>query len=186
MKNNLLLIFCALILTINVGCNHDFHKGLARWDEVYSIEEARERDVLAGTYQAEPFEYEDSVFHLKLVFSNVYAVYWNWLDEEDSTWKHTDHSYLIAEVDTSLSFGLDKLDSSKRKHWYDAKKYFTLDVSCLCIDTMNNVIDFRPNEYFSDSLIVPIKASVTYKKSTQRSEKEIITIGRILFLKKQE
>ena len=168
------------------SCYHPIHKGPARWDDAYNIEQARERGVLEGIYFAEPFEYDDSVFHLKLVFSEIYAVYWHWLDENDSTWKHTDHTYLTAVVDTSLSYGLDKVNVCNGKHWSNVKKYFTVNVSCFSFGTETNIIDLRPNDKFSDSLQVPVEATVTYNRTIHHSEQDKIILGRILFKKIEE
>ncbi len=172
------VIFFVFLL---IGCYQSIHKGPAQWDDVYSMEQSIERGVFAGKYYSEPFEYEDSIFKLRLEFSRVYAVYWHWFDEKEKRWKHINDTYIVVEVDTNRSVGIDKLDPCRKRRWQDVKKYIVFDVSCNAIDTINNTIDFKPNECFSDSLTIPITASCKYKRAKHQSEQDAIRFGRLIF-----
>ena len=180
------LLLCVSIVILFDSCYQQLHKGPARWDGVYSVEQAIERGVFVGKYHTEPFEYEDSVFYLKLVFSNVYAVYWHWLDENDSTWKHIDHTYLVAEVDTSRSIGIDKINTCNNQRWSNVNKFFKVSVSCKSVDTVRNRLVFYPNDYFTDSLCLPVEATPRYNRIISISEQKIITLGQLLFVRDVE
>lgn len=180
------LLLCVSIVLLCDSCYKKIHKGPARWDEVSSVEQAIERGVYAGKFHTEPFEYEDSVFYLKLVFSDVYAVYWHWLDENDSTWKHTDHTYLVAEIDTLQSIGIDKKNACNNQHWSNVDKYFKVSVSCLSVDTVDNMMVFQPNDYFTDSLCLPVKATLIYNRVISLSEQKIISLGQLLFIRESK
>lgn len=180
------LLFVSLLSVFFGSCYQQLHKGPARWDDVYSLEQAKDRGVFAGAYNCEPFEYEDSIFHLKLVFANAYAVYWHWYDEKDSIWKHTDERYIVAEIDTTLSFGIDNMNANNNKHWSNAERYFSLIVSCLTIDTKSNIFELRPNDDLTDTLCVPINATPKYKVESHRPEQETIIYGHLLFKKVKE
>lgn len=182
MKKIIICIFCLMALLFD-SCYQQMHKGPARWDDVYNLEQAKDRGVFAGLYNCEPFEYEDSTFRLKLVFANVYAVYWHWYDEKESIWKHTDERYIVAEIDTTLSFGLDKMNVSNNKHWSNVRQYFSPSVSCFSIGTKSNIFDLRPNDDLADSLCVPIEATPKYKLVSHRPEQKNIVFGYLIFKK---
>lgn len=180
------LLFIILFSLFFGSCYQQFHKGPARWDDVYSIEQAKDRGVFAGAYNCEPFEYEDSIFHLKLAFANVYAVYWHWYDEKESLWKHTNQRYIVAEIDTTLSLGLDKKGSSNKKHWSNVSHYFRLKVSCVSIGTESNTFDLQPNAIFTDTLCVPIEATPKYKLVSHRPEQKNIVFGYLIFKRAED
>lgn len=183
MSNPIKKYLLIVLLFLFSGCYQQLHKGPAQWSDVSDDKQAMERGVFAGYYDCVPFEYEDSVFSLKIVFSKTYSVYWHWYDNNDNVWKHTDQKYLIAEIDTAHSFGIDKLNPNSYSHWSNAIKYFKLTVSCCSIDTESNIIDLRPNDSISDCLIVPIAATPKYYQITHKSEQQRLNYGQLIFKK---
>ncbi len=106
------LAFCLLLF----GCvlNH-VQKGTAKWWASNSSEESKERGVFVSYYEALPFEYEDSIFHIKLVFKEVYTEWEHWFEWKDTAltncmfWQNSEtikDQNLIAIYDTSCLFGV--------------------------------------------------------------------------------
>jgi len=59
-------------------------KGTAKWWHTHSSKESKSKGVFICSYYALPFEYEDSVFHVKLVFDEVYTEWCHWYENTDS------------------------------------------------------------------------------------------------------
>lgn len=59
-------------------------KGTAKWWHTHSSEESKRKNVFICYYKALPFEYQDSVFHVKLVFDEVYTEWCHWYENTDS------------------------------------------------------------------------------------------------------
>jgi len=63
-------------------------KGTAKWWSTHSSEESKERGVFVAYYDALPFEYEDSICHIKLVFNEVWVEWMHWYDYGDTAMEH--------------------------------------------------------------------------------------------------
>lgn len=68
------------------GCSNFYPvKGLAKWWNTNSSKESKEKGVFVAYYDALPFEYSDSIFHVKLVFKEVYTEWNHWYDTRIDT-----------------------------------------------------------------------------------------------------
>ena len=75
-----------IVLGLLLSCN--FRKGIAHWWSTNNSAESREKGVFVAYYDALPFEYEDSICHIKLVFDEVYVEWMHWYENSDKAMKH--------------------------------------------------------------------------------------------------
>lgn len=75
--------------TISEEIADAFHlrKGTAKWSHTLSSNESKKKGVFVCYYDALPFEYEDSVFQMKLVFDEVYVEWCHWYQWPDTLQK---------------------------------------------------------------------------------------------------
>lgn len=59
-------------------------KGTAKWWHTHSSDESKRKGLFVCYYEALPFEYEDSIFQMKLSFNEVYTEWWHWYDWPDT------------------------------------------------------------------------------------------------------
>ena len=80
----IIIVFCFLLNC----CNSKIGKGTVKWWASNSSEESKERGVFVSYYEVLPFEYEDSIFHMKLVFKEVYTEWMHWFEWKDTALKN--------------------------------------------------------------------------------------------------
>ena len=136
----------------------------------------------AGEYEAKPFEYEDSVFYCKIVFSEIYAVYSHWYDDEEKTWKHTKNKHLEVDIDTVQSYGIDKFGINRDSSWYNVRKYLNFKTSCQAIDFKH--FYFSNTNGFEDTLSVPVYSSCIYDDTIGNNNCFRFLFGEIIFIRK--
>lgn len=176
-------IFINLILLFTLArCDTHFQKGPARYANVSSMSQAKERMAFAGEYEAKPFEYEDSVFYCKIVFSDIYAVYSHWYDDEEKTWKHTKNKHLEVDIDTVQSYGIDKFGINRDSTWYNVRKYLNFKTSCQAIDFKH--FYFSNTNGFEDTLSVPVYSSCIYDDTIGNNNCFRFLFGEIIFIRK--
>ena len=180
---NKLFFYFTIILVVCFSCSSCINnKGhLKEWDYTISSKESKERNVFSKYYVAEPFEYEDSIFSVKLVFKEVYAEYWHWYDREHSQWKQTNHLYLVAIIDTTQSFMIDKLDSCSNICGYETRgqKYYKEIVSCKIENEKYWII--QPNAQLTDTFELPICSTPAYSSAIQHDIPFSASFGKIVF-----
>ena len=176
-------IFINLILLFTfVRCDTHYQKGPACYSNVSSMDQAKERGAFAGQYEAEPFEYEDSVFYCKIVFSNIYAVYSHWYDDEENIWKHNKNKYLEMDIDTVQSYGIDKFSFNRDSSWYNVEKYLTFETSCQAISFKH--FYFSNTNGLEDTLSVPVHSSCIYDDAIGENNCPRFSFGEIIFIRK--
>lgn len=139
------LAFCLLLFGCVLNLGGSLQKGTAKWWASNSSEESKERGVFVSYYEALPFEYEDSIFHMKLVFKEVYTEWVHWFEWKDTAlkdckfWNNSEtlkDQQLIGIYDSSCALGV------KDYYCYDNEQYVIND-SCftylglsdlLCLD----------------------------------------------------
>lgn len=180
--NRFLIYYFTIILVICFSCSSCINKGhLREWDYTTSPKESKERNVFSKYYVAEPFEYEDSIFSMKIVFKEIYAEYWHWFDSEHSQWKHTNHPYLVAIIDTAQSFMIDKLDTCGNICGYETRgqKYYREEVSCIIKNEKYWII--QPNAQLTDTFELPICSAPIYSSAIQHDTPFRASFGKIVF-----
>jgi hypothetical protein len=113
----IIIVFCVLLNC----CSFKTGKGTAKWWASNSSEESKERGVFVSYYEALPFEYEDSIFHMKLVFKEVYTEWFHWFEWNDTAlkncmfWKNSKtlkDQQLIGIYDSSCVLGITLYNDS--------------------------------------------------------------------------
>ncbi len=117
MKLKKIIVFIVICMLFS-GCkfmdSSSLQKGTAKWWYSNSSEESKERGVFVSYYEALPFEYEDSILHIKLVFKEVYTEWNHWFEWKDTAltnclfWQNSEtvkDQQLIGVFDTSCVLG---------------------------------------------------------------------------------
>ena len=149
MKKSIYIVIIVTISILSYGCWNqcvsNMQKGTAKWWASNSSEESKERGVFISYYEALPFEYEDSIFYMKLVFKEVYTEWEHWFEWKDTAltncqfWKNSEtvkDQHLIGIFESSCVLGI------KDYYIYDKDKYIINDScfsysklsDCICLD----------------------------------------------------
>lgn len=89
--------FVFALLLLCVQCDMNYRKGPARFWESGNSEQSKERGAFVSYYYAEPFEYQDSVFNMRLVFKEAFTERVYWYDDKE-------HKYKLDTIRKKQSF----------------------------------------------------------------------------------
>ena len=180
------------------------------WRETDSSDESKEKGVFVEYYDALPFEYSDSIFHVNLVFKEAYI---EWMHEYDIStdsamenvlfYKNsstTKSQQLIAVYDTINSdmgyTGVVKNDSAYDGRWRFnkyRKKYWTFDVGHdrwgnYNVTLFNYEYDVKKMKLvtglFDDTIRIPIR-SLSYYDSVCGLDKTV-KFGELVFVRRKD
>lgn len=184
-------IILALLIVVLIQCDVPSKKWPAKFCESKTSEISKKRKVFVSYYEAAPFEYQDSIFKMKLVFKEVYTEWVYWYDEKDKKFKRDtmfNSQQFIAIYDTSQTI-LGEIDTQfyaqsapfPIKYWaienpgHGAQSegfygfgFYPWDKNCL----------------YGDTIIIPITASFRYK-DIARKDISNVSFGKIVFVRKQ-
>lgn len=136
MKKNINIVIFIVICLLLTGCglknDSTYSKGTAKWWASNSSEESKERGVFVSYYEALPFEYEDSIFHMKLVFKEVYTEWYHWFEWKDTTLKNC------------MFWG-------NSKTFKDQQLIGIYDSSCVLGITLNDVLNHTEKERYNSN-----------------------------------
>lgn len=188
-RNKLKLLLAFALPFLCVQCDINYRKGPTRFCESRNSEVSKDRGAFVSYYYAEPFEYQDSVFNMRLVFEEAFTEWGYWYDEEehkyklDTIWKKQS---FIAVYDTMQTI-LDEIDT----------RFYSTPAAPIPIPIKYWVIrnpgsghtgegfkgfSFGPGIY-GDTVRVPIVANTRYSDTTGTNYSNHI-FGSIVFVRK--
>ena len=209
-KINLIIIFTYIFLGF-VGCSRFTKGSLAKWWKTESSEESRKKGIFVTYYEALPFEYSDSIFHVKLIFKEVYTEWEHWYNIKVDTSMENVLFYrnsetvkdqqLIAVFDTVNSDmgytgvvvkdtiyynGMRRPNTYRRKYWGflvggDLRGNYTLSR----YHYVWRLMDINmPCGEFEDTIRIPIH-SLPYYDSICGIDKHV-NFGNLIFVRRKE
>lgn len=126
----------------------NLRKGTAKWWSTHSSAESKEKSVFVAYYDALPFEYEDSICHIKLVFDEIYVEWKHWYDYSDTALEHclyyqnsetVKDQQLIGIYDTMQCVpGIAYILKEKYYKYSDDNQYIPFS------DSLKTIADFLP------------------------------------------
>ena len=126
----------------------NLRKGTAKWWSTQSSSESKEKGVFVAYYDALPFEYEDSICHIKLVFDEIYVEWVHWYDYGDTALEHCLYylnsetikdQQLIGIYDTTQCIpGIAYILKENYSRYSDDDQYINFS------DSLRTVADFLP------------------------------------------
>lgn len=155
MKLEKIIVVIAICMLFS-GCkfigSSSLQKGTAKWWASNFSEESKERGVFVSYYEALPFEYEDSIFHIKLVFKEVYTEWDHWFEWKDTAltnclfWQNSEtikDQHLIGIYDSSCVLGitLNNILNHTEKERYNSNDSILTYADILSI--IANIDDYR-------------------------------------------
>jgi len=191
MKKNRMFFFVLGLMISFVQCDSQYRKGPARFCESKNSKISKERNAFVSYYKAEPFEYQDSIFHMKLVFKEAFTEWIYWFDEKDNKYKRDTvikSQQFIALYDTSQSLlgVIDTLFYTPPANPFPIKYWVINNPGHGAQSEGFYGFGFGPgrkNFSYGDTIVVPIVANTRYSDTTGKDYSNY-SFGEIVFIRK--